>query len=76
MSVPLILLSSPELDTGTASLAIWNKKKIIIAIAVGAWVINVIFEIQCKLLPSVKSHIPPLILILPAVVRVNDQPEL
>ncbi|KAF8504745.1 hypothetical protein F5888DRAFT_1886812 [Russula emetica] len=27
-------------------LAIWNKKKIIIAIAAGAWGINVIFEIQ------------------------------
>ncbi|KAN0125617.1 hypothetical protein V8E52_000824 [Russula decolorans] len=32
--------------TGTASLAIWNKKKIIIAIAAGTWGINVIFQIQ------------------------------
>ena len=76
MSVFLILLYSSELDTGTASFAIWNKKKIIIAIAVVAWVINVIFEIQCTLLPSVKAQIPPLILVLPAIVRVNDQPEL
>ena len=43
---------------GTASLAIWDKKKIIIAIAGGAWGINLIFQIQGKLLPSAMVRIP------------------
>jgi hypothetical protein len=41
---------------GIVSLAIWNKKKIIIAIAGGAWGINVIFQIQGKLLPSAEGQ--------------------
>jgi hypothetical protein len=36
----------------SASLAIWNMKKLVIAIAAGAWVTGVIFQIQSKpLLP-------------------------
>ena len=55
--VPLIRLSSHEFGThGPTSLAIWDKKKIIIAIAGGAWGINVIFQIQGKLLPSAKGQ--------------------
>jgi hypothetical protein len=46
---------------GTASVAIWNKKKIIIAIAGDAWAINVIFQIQGKLLPSAEGQESPLI---------------
>ena len=46
--------------TGTASLAIWDRKKIIMAIAGGAWAINVIFQIQGKLL-SAEGHKFPLI---------------
>jgi len=33
---------------GTASLAIWNMKKIVIVIATGAWGAGVIFQIQSK----------------------------
>ena len=43
------------------------------AVAVGTWVINIAFEIQCKLLPFAEVQKPPLIFILPAIVRVNDQ---
>ena len=35
----------------TASLAIWNMKKIIIAIATSAWGAGFIFQIQSKPLP-------------------------
>ena len=48
---------------GVTSLAFWNKNKVIIAIAAGAWVINVVFEIQCKFLPSAEVQKPPLIII-------------
>ena len=43
---------------GIASLAIWNKNRVITAIAAGAWVIRIIFEIQCKLIPSVEVQAP------------------
>jgi hypothetical protein len=46
---------------GTASLAIWNKKKIIVAIAAGAWGINIIFQIQCKLFFSAEAQKSPLV---------------
>jgi hypothetical protein len=38
----------------TPSLAIWDKKKIIVAIATGVWGINVIFLIQGNLCAPVK----------------------
>ena len=46
--------------TGTTSFAIWNKRKIIIAVAAAAWGINVIFQIQCKLLLSAEVQKLPL----------------
>ena len=59
---------------GTASLAIWNMKKIIIAIATGAWVADVVFQIQSKPLPSFsgrsKIHFKRAIVL--AIVRVNN----
>ena len=33
----------------TASIAIWNRKKLVIAIAAGVWVINLGFQIQSKI---------------------------
>ena len=35
---------------GTTSLAIWNKKRIVVAIATGTWAVSVIFAIQSELL--------------------------
>ena len=54
--VPPIRFISPWIkhSRALASLAIWNKKKIIMAIAVGAWAISVIFQIQGNFLPYVE----------------------
>ena len=63
---------------GTASFAIWNMKKIVIAIATGAWVTGFIFQIQSKPLPPFggsSEHRFKFAIVL-AVVRVNIQPEL
>jgi len=36
---------------GIASIAIWSKKKIVVAIATGVWMANVVSQIQGKALP-------------------------
>jgi hypothetical protein len=63
---------------GTASLAIWNMKKLVTAIATGAWGTGVIFEIQSKPLPpycgSSEPHLKRAMVL--AIVRVNNQPGL
>ena len=62
-----------------ARLAIWNMKKLVIAISTGVWGIGVIFEIQGKPPPpfggSSELHLKRAIVLL-AIVRVNDQSEL
>jgi len=61
----------------TASLAIWNMKKMIIAIATGTWGAGVVFQIQSKpLFPfgeRLEINFKRAIL---AIVRVNNQPDL
>jgi hypothetical protein len=63
---------------GTASLAIWNMKKLVIAIATGTWGTGVIFQIQSKPLPpfdgSSEPHFKRAMVL--AIVRVNNQPDL
>jgi hypothetical protein len=60
--------------TVTASIAIWNKKKIVIMIAAGVWGINVIFLIQGEPFPPSfeSSEIPFKNAMVPAIVRVNN----
>jgi hypothetical protein len=62
----------------TASLAIWNMKKIVIAIASSTWGVGFIFQIQSKpSLPfggSSEPHFNSAIIL--ATVRVSNQPEL
>ena len=36
--------------TGTTSIAIWNKKKIVLVLSSGVWVANVLFTIQSELI--------------------------
>jgi hypothetical protein len=61
----------------TASLAIWNMKKLVIAIASGALGTGVIFQIQSKPLPPFGgSSEPHFKLAMVAIVRVNNQPDL
>jgi hypothetical protein len=62
----------------TASFAIWNMKKIVIAIAASAWGAGFIFQIQSKpLLPFGGSPEPNFKrATVPAIARVNSQSEL
>ena len=63
---------------GTASIAIWNMKKIVIAIATGAWGTGFIFQIQSKPLPPFGGSSEPRFKhgTALAIVRVSNQPEL
>jgi hypothetical protein len=65
---------------GTTSLAIWNMKKIVIAMATSAWGAGFIFQIQSKPLPpfggSSEPHSSFKRAMVLAIVRVNNQPEL
>ena len=58
----------------TASIAIWNWKKIVIVISTGIWGVNVIFLIQGKSRPSFRGGTE--ITAIAAIVRVISWPEL
>jgi hypothetical protein len=62
---------------GTASLAIWNMKKIVIAIATGAWAAGFILRIRSKPLPPFdgSSGLQFKRAMVLAIVQVNDQHE-
>lgn len=63
---------------GTVSLAIWNMKKVVIAMATSAWGIGFISQIQSKPLPpsggSSEPHSKRATVL--DIARVNNQPEL
>jgi hypothetical protein len=41
-----------------ASIAIWNRRKVVVRIAIGLWITNVAFLVQGKSLPLPTNHVP------------------
>jgi hypothetical protein len=39
-----------------ASIAIWNRNRVVVATAIGVWGINVVISIQSKSLPFLLLH--------------------
>jgi len=56
---------------GTTSLAIWNKKRIVVAIATSTWVVSFLFTIQSEHLRLLSREGPFKYVMVLGIARVN-----